>query len=78
MGKGLKALTDSQRAVSRRQNDDPGPLVEKPTVIDQGSGDNLDDIALAYQQARKDMWTVVAERLGEKWQTLESQVRLTD
>lgn len=34
----------------------------------------LEALATAYMECRKEMWSVVAERLGERWTTVEAKV----
>jgi hypothetical protein len=49
-------------------------LMEKQHA-DEWDGVKLDDLALAYFEVRREMWTILAERLGDnKWQVLEQKV----
>jgi len=38
----------------------------------------LDALATEYMECRKDMWTILAARLGERWGVVEAKVRLND
>lgn len=38
-------------------------------------GGNLDELAEAYFEVRREMWKTLAERVGEEWQLMDSQVR---
>ena len=38
-------------------------------------GVKLEQLAQAYQEMREQMWTLLARRLGERWQTVEAKVR---
>ena len=38
-------------------------------------GARVEDLARAYLESREDMWKLVANRVGEKWQTVEQKVR---
>jgi len=37
-------------------------------------GVKLETLAQMYVEVRKEMWSVLADRLGEKWQTIEAKV----
>ena len=41
---------------------------------DDWSGIKLQILATEYMAVRKEMWSILAERIGEKWQTIESKV----
>lgn len=50
-------------------------------LMDRRSSDEWDIVKLEimakeYMNIRKDMWTMLAERTGEKWAVLEAKVRL--
>ena len=38
-------------------------------------GVKLEQLATAYQEMREQMWSLLAKRLGERWQTVEAKVR---
>ena len=37
-------------------------------------GARIEDLARAYLESREEMWKLVAQRVGEKWQTVEQKV----
>lgn len=37
-------------------------------------GYKLEELARAYMDARKDMWTILGDRIGEKWNIVEAKV----
>lgn len=37
----------------------------------------LDILATAYMECRKEMWSIIAAKVGEPWGVVESKVRLT-
>ena len=39
------------------------------------NGVKLDQLAKGYDELREQMWTLLANRVGEKWQTVEAKVR---
>jgi hypothetical protein len=41
---------------------------------EQWDGVKLDVLAQAYMEVRRDMWSLLASRVGEKWQLLEAKV----
>jgi hypothetical protein len=41
---------------------------------EQWDGVKLDVLAQAYMDARRDMWSILAARVGEKWQLVEQKV----
>jgi hypothetical protein len=43
---------------------------------EQWDGVKLDVLAQAYMEVRRDMWKILAERVGEKWTLVETKVRL--
>jgi hypothetical protein len=40
---------------------------------EQWDGVQLDVLAQAYMEVRRDMWSLLASRVGEKWQLLEAK-----
>lgn len=42
---------------------------------DELDGDKFEDLANAYMQVRKEMWTILAERVGSRWDLVELKVR---
>lgn len=40
-------------------------------------GVKLEELAVAYNQVKKEMWTILADRLGEKWQIIEAKVTIS-
>lgn len=48
-------------------------LVERRT-IDDWDGQKLECVAKEYMNIRKQMWSMLADRVGEKWQLIESKV----
>jgi hypothetical protein len=48
-------------------------LMEKQNA-EQWDGVKLDVLAQAYMEVRRDMWSLLASRVGEKWQLLEAKV----
>jgi len=42
---------------------------------EQWDGVKLDVLAQAYMEVRRDMWNLLAARVGEKWQLVETKVR---
>lgn len=43
---------------------------------EQWDGVKLDVLAQAYMEVRRDMWSLLAARVGEKWQLVETKVSL--
>jgi hypothetical protein len=41
---------------------------------EQWDGVKLDVLAQAYMEVRRDMWSMLAARVGEKWQLVETKV----
>lgn len=41
---------------------------------EEWDGVKLETLAQMYMEVRKEMWSVLADRLGEKWQTIEAKV----
>jgi hypothetical protein len=41
---------------------------------EQWDGVKLDVLAQAYMEVRRDMWSILAARVGEKWQLVEQKV----
>jgi hypothetical protein len=44
---------------------------------EQWDGVKLDVLAEAYMEVRRDMWSLLANRVNEKWQLVEQKVRFT-
>jgi len=49
-------------------------LMERQNA-EQWDGVKLDILAQAYMEVRRDMWSLLAARVGEKWQLVETKVR---
>jgi hypothetical protein len=43
---------------------------------EQWDGVKLDVLAQAYMDCRREMWSILAARVGEKWTTIEQKVGL--
>lgn len=43
---------------------------------EQWDGVKLDVLAQAYMEVRRDMWSLLAARVGEKWQLVETKVNI--
>lgn len=41
---------------------------------EQWDGVKLDVLAQAYMEVRREMWSLLAARVGEKWQLVETKV----
>jgi hypothetical protein len=41
---------------------------------EQWDGLKLDMLAVAYMELRREMWSILAARVGEKWQLVEQKV----
>ena len=50
-------------------------LMERQNA-EQWDGIKLDVLAQAYMEVRREMWTILGDRVGEKWQLVEQKVRL--
>jgi len=48
-------------------------LMERQNA-EQWDGVHLDVLAQAYMEVRRDMWMMLAARVGEKWQLVETKV----
>lgn len=48
-------------------------LMERRNAEDWG-GPKLETLAREYMMVRREMWSVLAERVGEKWQIIEAKV----
>ena len=48
-------------------------MMEKHNA-EQWDGVKLDVLAQAYMEVRRDMWSLLASRVGEKWQLVEAKV----
>lgn len=53
-------------------------LMEKRNHADNWDGVKMDTLAKAYNNVREQMWRVLADRVGEKWQDFEAKVRKPD
>jgi hypothetical protein len=42
---------------------------------EQWDGVKLNELAQAYMEVRREMWSLLASRVGEKWQLVELKVR---
>lgn len=51
-------------------------LMEKQNA-EQWDGVKLDVLAQAYMEVRRDMWSLLASRVGERWQLVETKVCAT-
>ena len=49
-------------------------LMEKQNVNDSFGEARMETLAKEYLEVREQMWGVLADRLGEKWQLVESKV----
>ena len=49
-------------------------LQEKRQAADNWSGVKIEAMAKAYMDVREQMWKILADRVGEKWQTVETKV----
>ena len=54
-----------ERLMDKRSQDDWDPS-------------RLEALATAYMECRREMWTILADRLGERWTTVEAKVSLYD
>jgi hypothetical protein len=50
-------------------------LMERQNA-EQWDGVKLDILAQAYMDARREMWDILASRIGEKWQVVEQKVNI--
>jgi hypothetical protein len=41
---------------------------------EEWDGVKLESIAAEYMEVRKQMWTILADRVGERWQAIEAKV----
>ena len=49
-------------------------LMERQNA-EQWDGVKLNELAQAYMEVRREMWSLLASRVGEKWQLVELKVR---
>lgn len=49
-------------------------LMEKRNSADSWDGVKMESLAKAYLDVREQMWQILADRVGEKWQTVEAKV----
>ena len=50
-------------------------LMEKRNSADNWDGVKMDMLSKAYLDIREQMWKILADRVGEKWQNVEAKVR---
>ena len=50
-------------------------LMEKRNSADNWDGVKMDILSKAYLDLREQMWKLLADRVGEKWQNVEAKVR---
>jgi hypothetical protein len=50
-------------------------LMERQNA-EQWDGVKLNDLAQAYMEVRREMWSILASKVGEKWTVVETKVRL--
>jgi hypothetical protein len=51
-------------------------LMERQNA-DQWGGVKLDVLAQAYMEVRREMWSILAARVGEKWELVEQKVNIS-
>ena len=72
-----------------KSSSEPGPEASTGTKLRQSTfpksrqtpvanGVKLDVLAQAYFDARREMWCIMAARLGEKWTLIEQKVNITN
>ncbi len=49
-------------------------LMEKRNNIDSWDGVKMETLARGYNNVREQMWKLLADQVGEKWQTVEAKV----
>ena len=49
-------------------------LMEKRNHTENWEGVKMETLAKAYNELREEMWKILADRVGEKWQTVEAKV----
>ena len=49
-------------------------LMEKRNSADNWDGIKMDMLSKAYVELREQMWKILADRVGEKWQNVEAKV----
>ena len=49
-------------------------LMEKRNSADNWDGVKIETLAKAYVDVREQMWKLLADRVGEKWQNVEAKV----
>ena len=52
-------------------------LMEKRNSAENWDNGKMEHLAKAYADVREEMWKVLAERVGEKWQVVEAKVHFT-
>ena len=48
--------------------------MEKRNHADSWEGPKMEALSKAYNEMREQMWRILADKLGEKWQTVEAKV----
>ncbi len=51
--------------------------MEKSNAAGNWDTAKMEKLGMAYNDVREQMWQILADRVGEKWQTVESKVRHT-
>ena len=49
-------------------------LMEKKQAADSWDGAKMEELGRAYAEMREQMWQILAERINEKWTTVETKV----
>lgn len=49
-------------------------LMDKRNSADNWDGVKVETLAKAYVDVREQMWKILADRIGEKWQNVEAKV----
>ena len=49
-------------------------LMEKRNNTENWEGVKMETLAKAYNDLREEMWKILADRVGEKWQIVEAKV----
>ena len=49
-------------------------LMEKRNSADNWDGVKIEELAKGYVEVREQMWKLLADRIGEKWQNVEAKV----
>lgn len=67
----LKYFPDKTANACRKRHE---RLMEKRNSADNWDGVKLDLLSKAYIELREQMWKILADRVGEKWQNVEAKV----